>query len=169
MIVELYVVRHAVAEPAGPGQDDAARPLTADGAREFARAVAGLATLGVRLDLLLHSPALRAVETAELLVPLLERDGETRVTPSLARAPSPELLLEIARGRVALVGHEPWLGELALSLCLGWDPAGGGDGRPIALGKGSVAWLSGEPRAGAMSLRALWPSRALRAVGKRAR
>lgn len=169
MNVEIYLVRHAVAEAAGPGQQDAARALTAEGERDFSAAVDGLRRLGVRFDLVLHSPALRAVETAELLVPLLEHDGTTRVTPALAAPPGPALLAEVDAARVAMVGHEPWLGELALSLCVGWEVAGGGREGPIALGKGSVAWLSGPPRAGAMSLRASWPAKTLRSLAKRGR
>lgn len=50
--------------------------------------------------------------------------GETRVTPHLAAPPSGALLEEIPKeGRVALVGHEPYLSALLAWLLLG-DLAG---------------------------------------------
>lgn len=65
--------------------------------------------------------------------------------------------------RVAVVGHDPWLGKLLGQLVFG-DPE---LGRRCGLGKGDVAWLEGKPRSGAMALRALLPFRALRVLGRR--
>jgi len=120
--------------------------------------------LGVELDLILTSPKRRALETAELLSDLLS--GETRVTPHLAEPPGEALLAEIPQeGRVALVGHEPYLSAL-----LGWllfgDLLGGSvrealEGR-FVLKKGGVAWLEGTPRPGGMALKALLPPKVFR-------
>ncbi|TBH17277.1 SixA phosphatase family protein [Thermus thermamylovorans] len=164
--MELLLVRHAIALPPegeGEGADDA-RPLSPKGSRRFRQVVRGLAALGVRLDLLLTSPKRRALETAEMLADLLE--GESRVSPHLAAPPSEALLGEIPKeGRVALVGHEPYLSALLAWLLLGdflgESARGSLEGR-FLLKKGGVAWLEGEPRPGGMLLRALFPPKVFR-------
>lgn len=147
--MDLYIVRHARAEDRRDDLDDALRALTPEGTRRFRRAVRGLRRLGCRLDRVVHSPWRRAVETAELLVPLLE--GETAVEPLLAAAPGAELIERLAGERVAAVGHEPWTGELASILLTGAP-----DRARVAFGKGTVAWLHGELRPGGMALAGLW-------------
>jgi phosphohistidine phosphatase len=157
-VKQLLLVRHAVAAELEPGQRDEARPLTPEGRARFARAAKGLERLGVELRVLRHSPWLRAVETADLLVSLV--DGETRVDPLLARAPGRELLVSlVAEDHVALVGHEPWLSEL-LALLVGGRRAR----LPVDFKKGGVAWLDGDPRPGGMRLVAFLPPRVLRRI-----
>lgn len=158
MSLELFVVRHAIAEERAPSKEDASRALTERGRERFAQGVRGLARLGLSFDRIDHSPWLRAVQTAELLAPRLERAGRTRVSAGLAAAPSRELLDGLGAGRVAVVGHEPWLSELVALLVSG----DAGHGAGFEMKKGGVAWLEGEPRPGAMTLRALLPPRALR-------
>ena len=165
--MELFLVRHATALPLpeGAGEEaDDARPLTPKGVRRFRKVVRGLAALGVELDLILTSPKRRALETAELLAHLLQ--GEVRVSPHLAEPPGEELLAEIPQeGRVALVGHEPYLSALLARLLFG-DLLGGSvrdilEGR-FVLKKGGVAWLEGTPRPGGMALKALFPPKVFR-------
>jgi phosphohistidine phosphatase len=160
--VELLLVRHAVAVPAPAGGEDAARPLSEQGRREFADAVRGLRRSKVRIDLLLHSPMLRAVETADLLARLLAKGGETAVLTHLAEPPSEALLAEVTAERTALVGHQPWMGELC-----GWLVLGSLDqGERFPFEKGGVARLTGDPRPGAMVLRDLWTPAVLRRLGR---
>jgi phosphohistidine phosphatase len=167
--MDLYIVRHAEADPATAETGDAARPLTERGRERFAREVRGLERLGVTLDRIYHSPLLRAVETAELLVPLLDREsGESIVTQELARGPRDELLDELEGERVALVGHEPYVSELLALLVLGWrvfEPRA--QHGMFEFQKGAVAHLSGELQAGAMALVAFWPPKTLRKLGKK--
>jgi phosphohistidine phosphatase len=166
--MELYIVRHAEAEPATPETGDAARPLTRRGRDRFGRSVRGLERLGVTLDRVYHSPLLRAVETAELLVPLLDNEGgESFVTQELARGPREELLEEVEGERVALVGHEPYVSELLALLVLGWrvfEPRA--QQGLFEFEKGAVAHLTGELQAGSMALVAFWPSKTLRKLSK---
>jgi len=64
----LYLIRHGVAAEQGPQfPDDDDRPLTSDGIERFRQEVAGLREMGVRLDRILTSPLVRAVQTAEIL------------------------------------------------------------------------------------------------------
>ncbi|HEY1086687.1 MAG TPA: histidine phosphatase family protein [Archangium sp.] len=150
--MQLTLIRHAIAEP---GADDAARPLTKKGRRRFERAVETLDELGVRFDRVLHSPKRRAVETAELLAPIL--DGELVSTPLLARAPGVELWALLTSERLGVVGHEPHLSAL-----LSWLITGEADGSAFELKKGGVAQLEGEPSPGGMKLKALFTPRVLR-------
>ena len=172
--MDLFLIRHAIALDASPSGSDEARPLSPKGRRRFAQSVDGLAHLGLSFDLLLHSPWLRALETAELLAGLVR--GETRVTPGLAEPPGRPLLAELtgagaapvdtkgrlarAPRRVAAVGHEPWLSELAAWLVLE-DPEAG---RQLNLGKGGVLWLRGEPAPGEMKLHALLTPKLVRSL-----
>lgn len=162
--MQLWLIRHAIAEERRRDLDDAARALTPRGRERFRRGVRGLRHLGVRFECVVHSPLLRAVQTAQLLEPLLERrGGEFHVSASLARPPSEALLSEIGGERVALVGHEPWLSELACWLITGWRPYSGPQHAPwIELGKGGAALLEGELAPGSMQLLALHRPRTLR-------
>lgn len=158
--MQLLLVRHAIAVPRSPELEDAARPLTARGVKRFRREVAGLAALGQTIDRIYHSPWLRAVETAELLRPLCD---DLRETALLADSPGGELLELLAgegEATVAVVGHEPWMGELCALLVTGSTE----HGEQIRFKKGGIAWLEGDPRSAAMTLNALLPPAVLRAL-----
>lgn len=159
LAVELYLVRHAIALEAAPGQSDDARPLSEEGIQKFRETVRGLKRLGVRLDRLYHSPKLRAVQTAELLVPLLE--GETEVTPYLAAEPSMALLDTLQGSKVALVGHEPWISQLCAWLLIARR-----EGHAFPFKKGGVALLEGSPKPGQMRLQGFWAPGLLRRLGQ---
>ena len=158
--MQLFVIRHATAVRRGSRTPDAARPLTPRGRRRWKRAVCGLERLGIVFDRLYHSPWLRAVETADALAELVH--GDTVVTLELARRPTPALLDHLEGDRVALVGHQPWLGELVGSLVFGDAP----DGARLTLEKGAVVWLEGNARPRGMKVRALLQPRTLRALGR---
>jgi len=158
--MRLWIVRHAEAVPRMPGRRDAARPLTAGGRRQFERAARGLDRLGTRLDLVLFSPRLRAVETADLLARLVR--GQFAVTPHLGRPPRDALLAELRGGDVAVVGHEPWLSELTAWLVTGRRE----EAAHFAMKKGAVLVLEGTPEPGGMRLEAAYPPRALRRLGR---
>jgi phosphohistidine phosphatase len=124
--LELYLVRHAVAALRGPDYpDDALRPLTPEGVAKWRRSVAGLRQAGVTVDVVWSSPLTRARETAELLVAGLRPKPRLVIVDALAAGCRVSEQLEIIarhaatpRGasQVALVGHEPDLGELAAAL-----------------------------------------------------
>lgn len=152
--MRILIVRHAEAL-AEPSLADDARPLSDAGRAGFERAVRGLGRLGVELDLLLHSPLLRAVQTADLLEPLLR--GQRQAVAELTEEPSPRLLAHLHGASAALVGHEPWLSALATWLLTGRRELG----PALALQKGGVLWLEGEPRPGGAALLAALPQAVL--------
>ena len=157
--MDLWVIRHGLAvdrERFPADRPDAERPLTKAGAERVRLVADALGERGVRFDVLLFSPWRRALETADLLAPLV--DGRLTVTSSLRTAPGPQLLDELDGERCAVVGHEPWLGELIGLLVFG-DPL---LAEGLRLGKAGVAHLRGLPHPGGMVLRALDPARTWR-------
>jgi phosphohistidine phosphatase len=111
--MELYFLRHGAAEKRGdwPG-DDASRPLTEDG-KTAVRAVARLlAAAGVRPDVVVSSPLVRARQTAEVAVEELGHTAsvieDERLAGGLEARHLASLLADLRRPeRVMLVGHEP--------------------------------------------------------------
>lgn len=152
--VELYLVRHAIAALRGDDwPDDDKRPLTARGMSRFKEAVAGLRKLGVDVDEIFTSPLVRARQTADLLAAGLPGKPPVRTLDVLAPGHEPrsvmaQLARAVRRRRVALVGHEPDLGELAAHLV--------GAGRALPFKKGGVCRIDVESlssrRAGALTL-----------------
>jgi phosphohistidine phosphatase len=160
---ELYLVRHAIAAERGPNYpDDRERPLTSEGVTRFKHVVEGLKDFDVALDVVLTSPLVRASHTAELLVAGI--GGKPRLDTLEALAPGgrmAQVLEAIAKQskrsrHIALVGHEPDLGELASRLLRARGT--------IEFKKGAVACieLDGAMPNGPGTLRWLLPPRALR-------
>ncbi|MBA3395224.1 MAG: phosphohistidine phosphatase SixA [Deltaproteobacteria bacterium] len=158
--MQLFIIRHAIAEDAVPGQEDASRELTKDGKQKLRRIVKGLRRLGLDFDRILTSPWTRATQTAVLLRPLCEEPP--LATDLLCSSPKAELFELVAElnETAAIVGHEPWLGELVAWLAFG-DTR---HGEALSLKKGGVVWLEGSAVPGGMTVRALLPPSVLRAV-----
>jgi phosphohistidine phosphatase len=115
----LYLLRHGVAvdreDPDCPA--DALRPLTGKGVEKVRLAVAGLRRLGVKPGVIVSSPLLRAVQTAEIAAEILgHAKDKIKRTPALEPSADPaDLLREVARWKaeeVLCAGHAPQLDEL---------------------------------------------------------
>ena len=149
----LYLVRHAIAADRGEDwPDDDKRPLTARGVSRFKEAAAGLSRLDVAVDEIFTSPLVRAKQTAEILAGGLPGKPSIKVLDALSPGhPPSSVLAQLARTarrrRIALVGHEPGLGELAAHLI--------GAGRALEFKKGGVCRIDVESlssrRAGALN------------------
>lgn len=163
---ELYLVRHAIAAERGSEwPDDNKRPLTERGISRFKETVKGLRHLDVAVDEIFTSPLVRARQTADLLAAGLDGKPPVKVLEALAPGHSftsfmSQLAKVAKRRRVALVGHEPDLGELAAHLI--------GAGRALAFKKGGVCRIDigslSSRRAG--SLIWFFPPNVLRQVKK---
>jgi phosphohistidine phosphatase len=157
--MHLLVVRHAIAEDRRADLDDAERELTREGVRKLKGVVQGLRALDWKVDHVLTSPWKRALHTAELLAPVAKNAAIP--TDLLCQSPRAELLAQISElaGDVcAVVGHEPWLGELVGWLAFGEQKFG----EQIELKKAGVVWLEGSAVPRGMKLRALLPPGVLR-------
>jgi phosphohistidine phosphatase len=136
LTIQLYVIRHAVAEDLAADGGDHERRLTKKGRRKFARLVRRLRGAGMGIDLIATSPLVRARETAEILAAELPTRPPVEVVDALAPGSDWQALVEwtIRRGaeRVAWVGHAPCVGRL-VALTIGDGSAA------IRMQKGSVA------------------------------
>lgn len=157
----LYFVRHAIAEDRGEAYpDDSLRPLSSKGKARFQKVARGLASLNLTFDHILSSPLVRARQTAEILN--AEIPGRPEIEESAALAPGGSyeqltIALESCSrfSSIALVGHEPSIGEIAGRLA--------GMRGPIEFKKGAVCRIDVEtlPPAGAGRLRWLAPPKML--------
>jgi phosphohistidine phosphatase len=139
---ELLLLRHGIAEERGADRPDAERALTRRGLERTRAVLARLVALELVCDQLLTSPLRRARQTAALAVAegLAPALG---LAEALAPGGDPQPLLQQAAGvgRLALVGHEPDLGDLAARLI--GAPAGS-----LVLKKAGVALLQRDPAPG---------------------
>lgn len=122
----LLLIRHARAEErdAARWPDDALRPLTDAGRKIQRRTSRTLAELGIEPEAVLSSPWVRAWETAELLIDAMTSVAPPIACPPLAAEPDLAALQEhvgthAGDSTVALVGHSPFLEELASLLLAG--------------------------------------------------
>jgi phosphohistidine phosphatase len=113
MVRQLWLLRHADAEPHGTRQD-AQRKLTARGERQALIAGKALALMAVSFKAILVSPKVSAQQTAELACKELHSDQRALVEtyPPLASdfdgSDAVQALSALAAGeRLLLVGHEP--------------------------------------------------------------
>jgi phosphohistidine phosphatase len=161
-MIRLYLVRHGIAADAAAS--DASRALTNKGRRRF-RKTARAFGRREKVDLILTSPLVRAVQTAEILAGE-GKHGETLALEELAPGHSvPALLAAVAKAAgkkrsVALVGHDPQLTNVLAALAR--LPAQKLDfrkgaivrldvsGLPQAKGVSPRWWL--KPRSGAMRM-----------------
>ena len=163
---ELYVIRHGVAEERGDAwPDDAKRPLTDEGTSRMRKAARGLARLGVVVDIVLTSPLVRARQTAEIVAAGLDPRPSLVNVESLTPGGSyaavvADLEKHSRKTRIALVGHEPMIGELAAKMI--------GSRHPIEFKKGAVCRIDVEqlPPVGPGGLRWLMTTKILRLVKK---
>ena len=117
-MIRLYLVRHGIAaEPGEFSGSDFARPLTPKGRRRFRRAAKEFARLAEPVSLIVSSPLVRAVQTAELLAWTLKADA-VEISSDLTPSGNADTLLRWVASRVsdgqgvALVGHDPGMSTL---------------------------------------------------------
>lgn len=168
--MRILIVRHAIAEDriafAATGKDDGLRPLTTKGIERMQQAARGIKHIQPSLQLLAHSPLVRAIQTADILA---EHYPKTQRLELKALAPSPTPEQAITQlpplpndATIALVGHEPDLSEL-----IGWLTTGSCESF-VELKKGAACLLETQGPPAAASARLLWclAPRQLRQIGK---
>lgn len=147
--MDVFLIRHAIAEERRTGLPDQERALTDIGRRRFEQMVTDLDRADIRFDRVYTSPWTRAVQTAELLAPVTR--GPLVRTGGLAQAPEADFFAALDGKSLACVGHEPWMSDTLALLTTG-DPLG----TWVRFKKGAIAWLRGDPAPASMHLRALW-------------
>jgi phosphohistidine phosphatase len=122
MARQLWLLRHAEAEPHG-SREDSARRLTERGEQQARAAGAAIARMGISFEAIFYSPKVRAAQTAELAAEAWDEENRERMVlhPPLAGGFDAAHALDAlaaagADGHVLLVGHEPDLSQLTASL-----------------------------------------------------
>jgi phosphohistidine phosphatase len=152
--MELYFLRHGPAATLSEAHvaRDSDRPLTAEGTDLTRRVCEGLARLGMRVDVIVSSPLLRARQTADLAAAALGSRDQVVLADELAPGFSVLGLKDIMRRdagaeRILLVGHEPdfssTVGELIGRGNVKFKKAAAGrvDADEAARGAGVLVWL----------------------------
>jgi len=110
---EIYIIRHAAAAELDKEiAEDSHRYLTIHG-RNHCRIVAGrLKDMKVRFDLILSSPVIRAVQSAEIFSSILNFGGEIKTATELIGGQTFTKFVQMLKrhsyfNRIALFGHAP--------------------------------------------------------------
>lgn len=119
--MEIYLLRHGIAEDAGPGGSDARRALTGEGREKLRRVLGRARGAAAAPSLILTSPLLRARQTAEIAAEALGYDGELVESGALAPQGTPrgvweEICARRSSPALLLSGHEPLLSRVVAFL-----------------------------------------------------
>jgi phosphohistidine phosphatase len=118
----LFLVRHAKSSKDDPALPDKERPLNDRGMHDAPRMGQRLAKCGIEPDLIVSSPARRALATAEIIAKKLNYKFKDIVVDERVYESSPDQLLEVIRElgekpkHVMLFGHNPEFAQLAQAL-----------------------------------------------------
>jgi phosphohistidine phosphatase len=115
----LFLIRHAKSSWGDAALPDKGRPLNDRGKRDAPRMGERLAKRDVKADLILSSPAIRALATAEIIAKKLDYKRKDIVVDDRLYAVEADDLLDVIHKladkleRVMLFGHNPELTDLA--------------------------------------------------------
>jgi len=128
MSKQVYLIRHGIAVDRSVYEKDKDRPLTEKGREKTAKVGKQVQAVGIWFDIILASPLVRATQTAEIL----QEVGLTKTLESFsALAPGGDIQAWLdwwhhwqketfqSDRKVALVGHQPDLGNWAELLMWG--------------------------------------------------
>ena len=144
--MDIYFIRHGIAADASEYEHDRDRPLTEKGREKTERVAEKIREIGVKFDLILTSPLVRAKQTAQIL---LEVGLSNLVEEFIPLSPGGNIqeFLQTwtdsdygkTEGAIALVGHQPDLTDWAEQLI--W----GEIGEKLILKKAGIIGLSVPP------------------------
>ncbi|PSB12366.1 phosphohistidine phosphatase SixA [Pleurocapsa sp. CCALA 161] len=118
--MEVYLIRHGIAAEKGTYADDEQRPLIKKGQDKTAQVAQRLLSVGLKFDLLLSSPLVRAYQTAEILqqaslAKTIETFAPLKPDGAIAEWVKWQQQYQVQHpdAKIALVGHQPDLGNWA--------------------------------------------------------
>jgi len=116
--MQVYLLRHGIAEEARSGKSDADRELTAEGRKKLRETLGVAAHAAAQPTLILSSPFLRAVQTAQIAARNLNYKQEILQTAVLTPDSRFEKVWDEIRvhrdqRELMLVGHDPLFTHLA--------------------------------------------------------
>ena len=115
--MQVYLLRHGVAEEGGTSVNDADRALTAEGRQKLREVLRAAVNAEVQPTLILTSPLKRAVQTAEIAKDILGYKSALVRTKALVPSATVDLVWEEVRAhrneeQLMLVGHDPLFSHL---------------------------------------------------------
>jgi phosphohistidine phosphatase len=119
--MEVYLLRHGIAEEDSPTGRDSDRQLTSDGRRKLKDVMKTVAAAGVLPDIIVSSPYLRALQTAEIAREILGYTEEVHRSDALVPESDPQQVWQEIRNSykgvnsIMLASHEP-----LMSRCTGF-------------------------------------------------
>jgi phosphohistidine phosphatase len=119
--MQIYLLRHGIADDGKPGHSDSERALTSEGRDKLRRVLKRARAAEVAPSLILSSPYRRALETAQVAAEVLDYHGKVVRTQALVPEASPHDTWDEIRGRqgesaVLLASHEPLMSSMAAFL-----------------------------------------------------
>src|SRR5579875_1283020 len=119
--MQVYLLRHGIAEEGSAGSSDADRELTAEGRKKLRQVLEAASDSGVAPSLILSSPLKRALQTAEIARHVLGYKRQILQTKALSPGASVEQVWDEVRVHrdetaILLVGHNPLFSDLAAYL-----------------------------------------------------
>jgi phosphohistidine phosphatase len=143
--MKIYLMRHGIAsEPDVQSiESDSQRSLTTQGRNKIEQIAGKLKNMGIKPDLFLSSPYVRAEQTAAILAKEFDNIQQLKLFDLLvptgdADAIITEVVAKYMVDELFIVGHEPCLGQLISVLTIG-NP-----GLAINIKKGGVCGLSAD-------------------------
>jgi phosphohistidine phosphatase len=135
--MELYLLRHGIAEDHSESGHDAHRVLTAAGIRQINHTALVMQILNIKLDVIITSPLYRTRQTADIighsyqLAPVVDE----RVGPGFEVNTMQQIVQQVRQPRVLFVGHEPDLGWMVTATT----------NQRVSVSRASLIRLDGEP------------------------
>jgi phosphohistidine phosphatase len=147
--MDVFLLRHGIAEEGNPGTPDSERALTHEGERKLREVLRAAKAAGVDPSLVLSSPYKRAQQTAKIAAAELGYKGDIIETACLIPSAQPEAVWEeirIYRSSPALLlaSHEPLM-SATLAYLLG-VPALRSEFKKGSLARISIEGFSSKPR-----------------------
>jgi phosphohistidine phosphatase len=140
--MELYIMRHGIAEEASASGTDRDRVLTEEGIAKTHDGGKALRKLGIEFDAILSSPFPRAWQTAQIVAGELKCSQLLQAVDELGAESSETSALNALKAKtkrnvaILVVGHEPILSQL-ISLLIS-----GSAGLSIAMKKGGLCKMT---------------------------
>jgi len=119
--MEIYILRHGIAEEPRAGMKDADRALTPEGKKKLREVLQVMKGAGVQPELILTSPFRRARETAEIAAEILQHKEPLVPCSSLIPTADPgaawsEIRVHKSAESLLLASHEPLCSRLIAML-----------------------------------------------------
>ena len=144
-MLTLYLLRHAKSSWANESMRDFDRPLAERGREDCATIGEFIREKGIDFDLVLVSTAVRTRETIELVKERAKFTGEVRYDERIYEATTSQLLeviSEVDRETVLLVGHNPGIADLLTLLTGQHVQVTTATFAKIDITKGTLEWIA---------------------------